>query len=62
MTNKCKHNIHLQEQASRNEYLYKLQPESISILCQKASHGSKICVNQKIRSPFLKAKPIIFIK
>ena len=39
-----------------------LQPESMNIQCQKASHGSKNCVNQTIRTPFLKAKPCIFIK
>ena len=39
-----------------------LQPESINICCQKASHGSKNCVNQKIRTFFFKTKPCIFIK
>ena len=63
MKNKCKHNILLHEQASRNEYQYKAAIGiNKYILCQQANHGSKNCLNQIIRTPFLKAKPCIFIK
>ena len=62
MTNKCRHYIYLQEQASRNEYQYNAATRTNKYIVSKASHGSKTCVNQEIRAPFLKAEPCIFIK
>ena len=57
MTKKCRNNIHLQEQAPRNEYQYNAATKINRYIVLKASQRSKNCVNQKIRTHFLKAQP-----
>ena len=62
MTNKCNQNIHLQEQASRNEYQYNAATRiKKCIVSKRLVMEVKLCKTRKLK-PFFKAKPCIFIK